>query len=138
MDLSVFSSYLKVQWDIWKSWGHRTIPPCSTKMLVEPQVMTKRRVPTAQNASGLSFPEKYHSGVFLGSWYHTPGPAERVLKHSPWVHDLLLTSFFSLLVYVNCTKGFHCDISIHAHHALWSNSPPLLFFHTPINFKIFY
>jgi hypothetical protein len=42
----------------------------------------------------------------------------------------LLRSFFSLaslcfvLVHINYTKGFPCDISIHAYSVLWSNSPP--------------
>jgi hypothetical protein len=31
-----------------------------------------------------------------------------------------------LLVCINCTKGFHCDTSIHAYTVLWSNSSPLL------------
>jgi hypothetical protein len=34
-----------------------------------------------------------------------------------------------LLVHINCTKGFHCDIPyIHIMNVLWSNSPPLLLF----------
>jgi hypothetical protein len=28
-----------------------------------------------------------------------------------------------LLVHINCTKGFHCDIFIHVHNVLLSNSP---------------
>jgi hypothetical protein len=35
------------------------------------------------------------------------------------------------LEYINCTKGFHCGISIHAYIGFWSNSPPLLLFLIP-------
>jgi hypothetical protein len=33
-----------------------------------------------------------------------------------------------LLAYINCTKGFHCDISVPACSVPWSNSPSLLRF----------
>jgi hypothetical protein len=35
---------------------------------------------------------------------------------------------FFLLVYINCTKGFHYDISMGAPNVLWSNPPPLFLF----------
>jgi hypothetical protein len=37
------------------------------------------------------------------------------------VYYYLLQVF--LLVYINCTKGFHCDISIHAYKVHWTNLP---------------
>jgi hypothetical protein len=49
----------------------------------------------------------------------------------------LLRTF--LLAYINCTKGFHCDTSIHEYNVLWSNSlPPLLFLITPPQFILFF
>jgi hypothetical protein len=39
-------------------------------------------------------------------------PKEKLIPHSD---DLFL---FYLLAYINCTKGFHCNISIHAYNVL--------------------
>jgi hypothetical protein len=46
-----------------------------------------------------------------------------------WLHANFCLVIYSvsasfLLVYINCTKGFHCDIFIHEYNVLWSNSPP--------------
>jgi hypothetical protein len=35
--------------------------------------------------------------------------------------------FYTLLACIKCTKGFHCDISIHSCNVPCSNSPPLSF-----------
>jgi hypothetical protein len=48
----------------------------------------------------------------LSSWSHLA----RILRHESTVPSF----------YFNCTKEFHCDISILANNALWANSPPLL------------
>jgi hypothetical protein len=50
---------------------------------------------------------------------------------SVWRQESPLQCSFShfsfLLAYINCPKGFHCDISTHAYTVLWSNSLLLLF-----------
>jgi hypothetical protein len=55
----------------------------------------------------------------------TLGPIFPYIRH---VCALLLKTMFFffiiLLAYVNCTRDFHCDISIIVYNALWSNSPP--------------
>jgi hypothetical protein len=51
--------------------------------------------------------------------------------------DITLSSLLLLLTYIDCAKGFHCDISIYAYDVLWWISPLLLLSYPPPNYPPF-
>jgi hypothetical protein len=46
--------------------------------------------------------------------------------------------FLFLLVHINCTEVFHCDIFINAYNVLWSNSPLYYSFLSPVPLRVHY